>query len=72
MKQAEAKPLVIRYFRQWAAENGKPIPYTAAEGGFVFFGWLERNHPEALDFQCRGGKWQIVHIWLREARLVTQ
>lgn len=72
MKQAEAKQQVVRLFREWAAANGKSIPHTAAEGGFMFYGWLRTNHPEALEFRATGDKWQTVHIWLREAGLVTR
>jgi hypothetical protein len=72
VKQSEAKPTVLRLFREWAEANGKSIPHTAAEGGFVFFTWLRANHPEALDFRATGDPWQTVHIWLRKAGLVTR
>ncbi len=72
MKQAEARTQILRLFRHWAAANGKVIPHTEPEGGFVFYGWLESEHPEALRFRDVGDKWQTVHIWLRKAGLVTQ
>ena len=72
MTQAEAERLIVRRYREWSDETGTAIPNRQPEGGFVFFGWLSRHHPEALNFQCRGDKWQMVHIWLRKAGLVTQ
>jgi hypothetical protein len=32
----------------------------------VFFGYLEKEKPELLDFRASGSKWQIVHLWLRQ------
>jgi hypothetical protein len=34
-------------------------------GGYVFFGYLEKEKPDLLDFRAAGSKWQIVHLWLR-------
>jgi hypothetical protein len=34
-------------------------------GGYVFFGHLEKERPDLLDFRAAGSKWQIVHLWLR-------
>jgi hypothetical protein len=34
-------------------------------GGYVFFGYLEKERPGLLDFRAVGSKWQIVHGWLR-------
>jgi hypothetical protein len=35
-------------------------------GGFVFFGYLQKERPDLLDFRAVGSKWQIVHGWLRD------
>jgi len=72
VKQSEAKKRVERLFRQWAEANGKRIPHTAPEGGHVFYGWLTTHHPEVLAFRAVGDKWQTVHVWLRQAGLVTR
>lgn len=72
MKQSESRLRVVRLFENWAAATGKGIPYTAADGGFIFYTWLSAKHPEALDFRAIGDKWQTVHVWLRQAKLVTR
>lgn len=72
MKQADARTMVLRLFREWAEVNGKVIPHTEPEGGLVFYCWLEKHHPEALRFRDVGDRWQTVHIWLLKTRLVTQ
>lgn len=72
MTQDQAKPAVLRLFREWVDDNCKTIPYADAEGGFIFYSWLRKEHPEVLAFRARGDKWQTVHGWLLNARLVTQ
>jgi len=71
MKQRDAKAMVLARFREWAAANGKSIPYTAPEGGHVFYNWLRKNHAEALEFRATGNPWQTVHGWLLQSKMVT-
>jgi hypothetical protein len=35
-------------------------------GGFLFFRYLQKERSDLLDFRAIGGKWQIVHGWLRD------
>lgn len=72
MKQDDTRLLVLRHFEEWATAKGKNIPYTEPDGGLTFFAWLRANHPEALQFQASGDKWQRVHIWIRNAGFVTR
>lgn len=71
MTQVQAKAMVLSLFKEWAADNGKRIPHEAVEGGMLFYGWLEKERPEALNFRASGDKWQVVHGWLLHSRMVT-
>jgi len=70
MLKADAKRQVLQLFRQWAAVEGKPIPYDNPEGGLAFYYWIQRNHSDVLSFRSAGDKWQVVHGWLLQAGLV--
>ena len=72
MTQEEARREVLSHFNEWAAKTSKNVPYVEPDGGFVFYSWLRANYPAALEFQAKGDKWQRVHIWLRNAGLVTR
>ena len=61
-KQEDARLAVLREYDSWA----KHLPNDAKKmGGYVFFGYLEKEKPDLLDFRAAGSKWQIVHLWLR-------
>ena len=61
-KQEDARLAVLREYDRWAKEH----PDDAKKmGGYVFFGYLEKEKPNLLDFRASGSKWQIVHMWLR-------
>jgi hypothetical protein len=72
MTQDQAKPIALRLFREWAEANGKRLPITTADAGILGFYWMRKEHPEALAFRSAADKWQVVHIWLREAGFVTE
>jgi hypothetical protein len=72
MTQDQAKPIILRLIREWAEANGKRLPITTADAGIAGFYWIQKEHPEALAFRSAADKWQVVHIWLREANLVTK
>jgi hypothetical protein len=62
MKKDDARLAVLREYDRWAKDH----PNDAKKmGGFVFFGYLEKERPDLLDFRTAGSKWQIVHLWLR-------
>jgi hypothetical protein len=62
MKKEDARLAVLREYDRWAKAN----PNDAKKlGGFVFFGYLEKERPDLLDFRAVGSKWQTVHLWLR-------
>jgi hypothetical protein len=61
-KKEDARLAVLREYDRWAKDH----PNDAKKmGGYVFFGYLEKERPDLLDFRAAGSKWQIVHLWLR-------
>jgi hypothetical protein len=67
--QDEAKRRILGEFRSWARDQDKSTPNGT--DGLIFFGHLQQERPELLAFRYGGDKWQIVHGWLRGARLVS-
>ena len=62
-KKEDARLAVLREYDRWAKEH----PNDAKKmGGYVFFGYLEKERPDLLDFRAVGSKWQTVHGWLRD------
>ena len=60
-KKEDARLAVLREYDRWAKEH----PNDAKKmGGFVFFGYLEKERPDLLDVRA-ASKWQTVHLWLR-------
>jgi hypothetical protein len=60
-KQEDARLAILREYDRWAKDQPKDAKKM---GGFVFFGYLEKERPDLLDFRA-ASKWQIVHLWLR-------
>jgi hypothetical protein len=61
-KKEDARLAVLREYDSWAKDH----PNDAKKmGGYVFFGYLEKERPDLLDFRAAGSKWQTVHGWLR-------
>lgn len=69
MTKDEARREILRAFRAWAQETGATIPYRATDGGFIFYGWLERNRPDLLSFSSPADRWTLVKGWLNRAGL---
>ena len=60
-KKEDARLAVLREYDIWAKDH----PHDAKKmGGFVFFGYLEKERPDLLDVRA-ASKWQTVHLWLR-------
>ncbi len=62
-KKEDARLAVLREYDTWAKDH----PNDAKKmGGFVFFGFFEKERPDLLDFRAVVSKWQTVHGWLRD------
>src|SRR6266480_7851642 len=61
-KKEDARLAVLREYDRWAKDHPKD---ATKMGGYVFFGYLEKERPDLLDFRPVGSKWQTVHGWLR-------
>jgi len=69
IKRDEAQRRIVAEWYPWAkAQN-----ITNAKGidGLLFFGFLQKEHGHLLQFRTLGDKWQDVHSWLKQARLVA-
>jgi hypothetical protein len=71
MIREEARAAVIREWDLWVPKNLKPGQNAKGMDGMTFFVYLEREHPELLNFRGRGDKWQDVHGWLLRERRVS-
>ncbi len=64
MKREDARDLIRREWIRW---RNKKLPLDQTPTGvdaMVFYGFLQRSHPDLLDFPFDGDRWQIVHAWL--------
>jgi hypothetical protein len=69
IKRDEAKRrIVAEWYLRTKAEN-----ITNAKGidGLMFFCFVQKEHGHLLQFRASGDKWQDVHSWLIQARLVS-
>jgi hypothetical protein len=65
MTQTEAK---MRILAEWRARMGRQQRRTS--DALIFFGDIQRNHPELLSFESKDDKWQKVKGWLSNAGLI--
>ena len=70
MKQAEAEQLIFIAWERWLEEHPE-ITKPSGNDAFRFFLQLDKREDPALNFRCRGDKWQTVHAWLRGKGLVS-
>ena len=69
IKQSEAKKKIYSKWKRWLRDHpGKTEP--DGNDAFLFYLELEGREDPALDFRCKGDKWQTVHAWLLNRRLV--
>ena len=64
MEREDARDLIRREWIRWRNEK---LPLDKTPTGIdarVFYRFLQRKHPNLLDFPFAGHKWQIVHGWL--------
>ncbi len=64
MKQEEAESQILHEWNIWSAKN---IPFgdrPTSYHGFHFFGYLETEKPELLNFSFPGDKWPCVYTWI--------
>ncbi len=57
----EAERDVLAKWLTWSVDR----PGPTGNDVFIFYGWLQRNDPAALDFPREGDPWQTVHAWIR-------
>jgi hypothetical protein len=69
MTSAEAKMRILAEWRTWVGHRQGADSHTRAESS-VFFGEIERNHPDLLSFESSKDKRQLVNEWLAGARLI--
>jgi hypothetical protein len=69
MTRKEAEQAIRTEWRVWARRNN--IVDADGQVALVFYGYIQQNRPDLLDFRYPGDKWQIVHGWLRHAGYVS-
>ena len=69
MTKDEAKQKILAEWSSWASTNAIAVPRGA--DALAFFGYLQGYRSELLAFRSSGDKWQVVHGWLLNARLIS-
>jgi hypothetical protein len=61
----DAKIAVEAAWHEWKRQRGfQHDDVPSGTVGLEFFLYLKGHHPDLLDFEYQGDKWQIVHSWL--------
>lgn len=68
MRQDQAKPLILQEMRQRLPS----VPFGDATGGFVEFLQLKGDRPDLFEWRSSADRWQVVHGWMLQAKLVTR
>jgi len=71
LKQDEAKRRIASAFHDWCADNGFANSVPSGSDAHRFYLKLEKEKSSLLAFRCSGDKWQRVHGWLLQAKLVS-
>ena len=69
MTQAEAKMRILAEWRTWVGHREVADSHTGAKSS-VFFGEIEKNHPDLLSFESSDDKRQLIKRWLVNAGLI--
>ena len=64
IRHEDAKRLIIQEWDIWASKQTDPFNLRE---GMIFFGYLQKEKPDLLNFRDPGDKWQTVHRWLLDA-----
>jgi len=65
MTEQEAKREIIRlYNTEWMKVSGGLEKRDPVVGALPFYGWLQKNHPEVLEFPDIGDRYQTVKCWV--------
>jgi hypothetical protein len=63
MSKEQARQAVLSEYDSWAKKH--PVD-ASMMGGFLFFRYLQTDKSDLLNFRAAGGKWPIVHGWIRD------
>ena len=63
MSKEQARRAVLSEYDSWAKKHPDDARMM---GGFLFFRYLQTDKADLLDFRTAGGKWPVVHGWIRD------
>jgi hypothetical protein len=69
MMREDARRQVVAQWPAWAKANN--VERGSGRDALLFFNFLQDKRPELLAFDGSGDKWQAVHGWLINGRLVS-
>lgn len=65
MKRSDARTAIVRVYKYEYLKDPDAVNATGSSiGALPFYKWLEREHPELLDFRASGDKYQLVAGWI--------
>jgi hypothetical protein len=67
----EAECLIVEEWDEWAIREIPTIPDPSQSYALAFYGYLEQNRKDLLDFPAAGDRYQSVKVWLIAAGKVT-
>ena len=68
-EDTEAQRKIIKEWDNWARQHPDD---AKVQNGMLFFGYLQKERTELLEFKTFRDKWQVVHGWLRRTGRVEK
>jgi len=69
-EDTDARRAVLAEWDSWATKHITPGATPNGHDAMLFFGHLQKNRSDLLEFRYPGDKWQRVHGWLMSHRQV--
>jgi hypothetical protein len=69
MTKEDARRQIIAQWPAWTKANN--VEQGTGRDAMLFFNFIQDKRPDLLVFRSSGDKWQVVHGWLLNGRLVS-
>jgi hypothetical protein len=69
MTKEDARIQIVAQWPKWAKAN--KVEQGTGRDALLFFNFIQDKRPDLLAFRSSGDKWQAVHGWLLNGRLIS-
>lgn len=69
MTKEDARIKIVAQWPKWAKANN--VEQGTGGDAMLFFNFIQDKRPDLLTFRSSDDKWQVVHGWLLNGRLIS-